>query len=948
MQKTTVEGFRLSPQQKHLWSLQQDEGGMTARATCSVLIEGALDFQALERAVEMAVGRNEILRTSFVRLQGMAAPLQVVRDGGPVRIERLEACDLESQDRSPVPDRPPRADLDDATGLHLSLLSTSPDEHTLHVSLPALCADAVGLKNFVSELGRCYAASVRGEEVADEPMQYADFSDWQHEILASEETEVGRAYWRQAGGAGGHHPALPLENAPAAEHRFSPEVFSRALDAATAARLEGLACAHGSSLSSVALAAYFTLLSRLTASSQLRLGVSFEGRSYEELTSALGLFARFLPVNAGLPGETPFPLLLSSLDASLADAARWQELFTPDAAGLPPYCFEYAGGGAAVEAGPLRFTLERAAAYVSRFRLLLRCERRGDGPLLAEWHFDCALYGESEVARLAERWTAVIESLMARSFAARLDEVGVVCKGERAELMRYSRGARIEWEEAGCLHEIFERQAQRTPDAMAVVSEEGSLTYRELEERSNRLARRLRSLGVGAESRVGLMLERSVGMVVGLLGILKAGGAYVPLEAGQPVERLSRMAGDAGVRALVTTDSLRAQAQALGVETEIYLDGDRERIERESCETLGATAVGDNAAYVIYTSGSTGSPKGVVISHRSIRNRLLWMSEQFPLTAGDCVLQKTPYNFDASIWEFFAPLFAGARLVMARPGGHQDGAYLVAAIVEHGVTTLQLVPSMLRVLLEEPGFDRCKSLRRVFCGGEALTAKIQEQFFARMSLEELHNLYGPTETAIDATSWTFRADDRRRAVIIGQPIANTEVHILDAHLRPVPFGVGGELHIGGVNLARGYLNRPGLTAERFIPNPFGEGPGERLYKTGDLVRRLEDGSIEYLGRIDHQIKLRGFRIEPGEIEAALCRHPQVRQAVVTLREGEAGHKRLVAYVVGPSDTALTAGELQGHLKSLLPEYMVPSGVVLLDSLPLTPNGKDRKSTRLNS
>ncbi|HEX8852635.1 MAG TPA: amino acid adenylation domain-containing protein, partial [Pyrinomonadaceae bacterium] len=566
----------------------------------------------------------------------------------------------------------------------------------------------------------------------------------------------------------------------------------------------------GSSLQTSLLASYFLLLSRLTSASELKLGVNFDGRNYEELTSALGLFARFLPIHADLSTELSVSRLFSTLDASLADAARWQELFThpsqgDGAAAFFPFCFEYEEESPAVGVGgTLRLSMVRTSAYISRFKLLLRCVRRADGSLLAEWHYDGACYDEDEVTRLVERWVRTIESLCEQPSAARPDEVEIVGDGELAELLRHGRGTAEEWDGPRCVHEIFAEQAARTPAAVAVVYEDESISYAELERRANQLARYLRGQGVCAEQRVGLLMERSVEMVVALLGILKAGGAYVPLEGSQPPERLARMVEDACARIVVTTSSLRGVAEALRAEREVYVDDERELIAQQSAERLEATASEDNVAYVIYTSGSTGSPKGVMISHRAICNRLLWMLKQFPMTADDSVLQKTPYNFDASIWEFFVPLFAGARLVMAQPEGHQDSAYLVEAIAAHGITTLQLVPSMLRIVLEEPGFDSCQSLRRVFCGGEALTAKIQEQFFARTGME-LHNLYGPTETAIDATCWTFRADDASRAVIIGRPIANTEVYLLDAHLQPVPFGVGGELHVGGAGLARGYL-----------------------------------------------------------------------------------------------------------------------------------------------
>ncbi len=971
MEKTIVEGFRLSPQQEHLWWLQQGHSDMSARASCTVRITGPVNPSTLENAVAKTISRHEILRTTFQRLQGMTMPLQVVSESSQARVQRYDLTELQPAHQvarrtellanSYLP-----ASFDEADPLHLALITTSPDEHTLLINLPAMCSDVVGLKNFVFELGRSYAASLDDDELSDEPMQYPDFSEWQNEILSSAESETGRAHWQQDREAVEAELILPLENPSFGVQDFKPRFVSYPLALSTVEKIERLSALHESSLATSLLGTFFALLARLTASAQLSLGVFFDGRNYDELASALGLFGRFLPVRADLSSGLQFPQLLAGLDASLADARRWQEFYTYStaastalASGAPgldhspapffPICFEFVDDAAPSVrvTDSLHFTLLQSSVYISRFKVLLRCLRQSDGSLVAEWHYDATRYDEAEVERLAQRWVAALESISAQEGAVRVAEVEVIGAGERTELLQQGRGSKETWGGEKCVHEIFAAQAARTPEAIALVYEGESLTYGELNKRTNQLAGYLRRKGVKAEERVGLMMERSIAMVVGMLGIMKAGGAYVPLERSQPSERLARMVKDAGVQVVVSVEELREEVVALraagGLEVELYLDSEGDAIERESGEAIGAVASEENIAYVIYTSGSTGAPKGVMICHKAICNRLLWMLKKFPITAADRVLQKTPFNFDASIWEIFVPLFAGACLVMARPEGHQDSAYLVSKIAESEITILQLVPSMLRIVLEEPGFEDCKSLRLVFCGGEALSANIQKQFFARLNLE-LHNLYGPTETAIDATSWTFRADDQSRAVIIGRPIANTEIYLLDSHLNLVPLGVGGELHIGGVNLARGYLNQAELTAERFIPNPFSSKPGERLYKTGDLARQFEDGAIEYLGRIDHQVKLRGFRIELGEIEAVLGRHPQVRQAVVTVREDEAEHKRLVAYVVAPSEPELTVSELHSYLKVLLPEYMVPSAFVFLTELPLLPNGKmDRKS-----
>ncbi len=491
------------------------------------------------------------------------------------------------------------------------------------------------------------------------------------------------------------------------------------------------------------------------------------------------------------------------------------------------------------------------------------------------------------------------------------------------------------------LPRLCEEQAARTPDAEAVRFEEHSLTYRELNQRANRLAHRLRARGVGPETLVGICMERSLELVIGLLGILKAGGAYVPLDPDYPAERLAYMLGDAHVRVLLTMRPLVERLPIHGTHL-ICLDED---LPDRNSQCVGNPVSGvlpHNLAYMIYTSGSTGRPKGAMNTHRGICNRLAWMQDAYQLTASDCVLQKTPFSFDVSVWEFFWPLIVGARLVLARPGGHRDSAYLVDLIAACRVTTLHFVPSMFHAFLEEPNLDRCASLKRVICSGEALPVDLHDRFFARLPAE-LHNLYGPTEAAVDVTYWACRAGSETRTVPIGRPIANTQIFLLDQALQPVPLGEAADLYIGGVGLGRGYAGRPDLTAEKFIPHPFAAEPGERLYRTGDLARYRADGAIEFLGRTDHQVKIRGFRIELGEIEAVLGKHPAVREVTVMAREDRPGDTRLVAYVVAPGAGA-DATVLRGYAAERLPEHMVPGVIVPLDALPLMPNGKVDRAT----
>ncbi|MFC3815765.1 amino acid adenylation domain-containing protein [Lysobacter sp. GCM10012299] len=674
---------------------------------------------------------------------------------------------------------------------------------------------------------------------------------------------------------------------------------------------------QGQSLATAVLAGWATLLHRL--SNQAQLAIAVEGRSG----------ATVLPVRLDLDATIIFPALIAKAGEQLALATT------------------AATEGVSTDGWQIGFAVGDGTAVVTELSLRMR---DSGGVLTLELEGDAALY---EAATL-QRYLRYGRNLLVAATAAPEQAIGrlaMIDAVERAHLLDGWNDTHVAYPQDCSLHSLIEAQVQRTPDAPAVVAEDRTLSYVQLNREANRLAHHLRAQGVRPDDRVGICIERGWAMVVGLLAILKSGGAYVPLDPSYPQDRLVHMLGDSAPKVLLTQAKLLPLLQSLEVRCPVLdLSVSQPAWAGEADTDVGAEALGLDArhlAYMIYTSGSTGLPKGAMNEHRGIVNRLLWMQDEYGLDANDTVLQKTPFSFDVSVWEFFWPLLTGARLVMARPDGHKDPAYLASVIREHGVTTMHFVPSMLHAFLEDDASPGCAGvLKRVMCSGEALPVALAERFHQRLPGVELHNLYGPTEAAVDVTAWTSAPGKAALSIPIGRPIANTRMYVLDPHLEPVPQGVTGELYIAGVQVGRGYLNRDELTAERFLPDPFAANdPQARMYRTGDLGRWLPDGNIEYQGRNDFQVKIRGFRIELGEIEARLTEHPLVTAGVVLARPDGDGDLRLVAYyVTQPVDAALGVEALRAHLGQQLPDHMIPAHFIHLPALPVTPNGKlDRRA-----
>jgi len=942
----------LSYAQQRLWFLDRFESGGTSLYNVPVAFHlngPGLRVPPLQSALAEIVRRHEVLRTVFRESAG-GEPVQVVQPFVEGVAGALPVIDL-----SALPDARIAAEIlereladqpfDLARGplLRCRLLRLGAEEHHLVVSAHHIAADGWSLEVLAREISELYQAFAQGlpSPLPPLPVQYADFAIWQRRTLSGEVLEAQLAWWRQR--LAGLPPALelPADRPRPARPSFRGNRRHSRLAPRTGAGLAALSRRQGSSLFMTLMAAFATLLSRYTGEEDLALGTPGAGRGNAETQGLIGFFVNTLVLRTSLAGDVSFPELLARVRTTVLDAYAHQDLpFEQLVAELAPQrdlaraplfqvLFALWERTPDLTLSPgLTGSIAELQTSSAMFDLALQVTRQGD-ELLSTAEYATDLFDAATIDRLLGHLDTLLVGIVAEP-GRRLSELPLLAAVEREQLAAWN--ATLEPRPTGAtLHGWFVAQAALTPDAVAVIAAEGALTYRQLDERSNRLARRLVAMGAGIDSRVALLLERSPEMVVALLGVLKAGAAYVPLDPDYPAERLAAMLEDARAVAVLAQERL-ADRLPTGART-LFLDGDR---DLEEGGELPSTVPEEAAAYLIFTSGSTGRPKATTVPHRAIVNYLLWMQAEFPLTPADRVLQKTAFSFDASVWVFWAPLLAGSTLVMARPGETREPAALVRAIQEHGVTVLPTVPSMLRVLLDQ-GLAACRGLRRVFVGGEALGADLQTAFFAAFAEREpeLVNLYGPTETTIAVTFWRCEREQASRPALLGEPIANARLHVLGSRLEPCPVGVPGELFVGGVPVSRGYLGRPAETASSFLPDPFASAPGERLYRTGDRVRRRPDGRLEYLGRTDHQVKVRGFRVEPGEIEAALATHPGVGQAAVLALPDPGGGSRLTAYVTGEVEEA----GLRAYLKQRLPGHMVPSGWVFLDALPLTPNDK---------
>ncbi|MCY1037056.1 amino acid adenylation domain-containing protein [Corallococcus sp. BB11-1] len=944
---TQPTGFRLSPQQARLWTLLTAAPGASSRARAVFALEGTLDVARLERAVRGLVSEHEVLRTTYRHLAGTSAAVQVPGEVPATVLEVLDWSALPEAEQAarleaPGAESAAAASLDVLKPWRLAVLGQ--DRHALIVEVPALSADRQTFAVLARELGRALTAPAAADE--EPPPQYADVAEVFHQILESDDSADGRRFWKDRDLTGAIGASLPTRRTGTDALGLRIGRQSRALSPDTATALEALALRLGVPLADVVLAGWSRLLARMAGGDDACVSVRVEGRGYEGLDAALGLFERWLPVRASHGAS--FEALVRDVARSVRETAAWQDDFDassalPGTSGAPPlrsFAFEDVAWPEPVRAGGLTLSLTHLEAHAERAELTLALVR-GQGPLSLELHHDEAAYTSEEATRLLERLETLLASAVATPERA-LESLSWVGPGELLRLTDFNRTAR-DHDTQDTLPARFDAVARTRPDAVAVAFEDEQLTFATLDERANRIASHLRSRGVGTETRVAVCLERSVEQLVVLLGVLKAGGTFVPLDPTYPRERLAYVIQQSGAPLVVTRSHLRASLPD-GAHAFVCLDQETEALAAASPQAPDVTLSPENAAYVIFTSGSTGRPKGVMIPHRSALNLAATLRDVVYQGRGPGlrVSVNAPLVFDASVKQWLQ-LLNGHSLHIVPEEVRPDAVRMRAWVQRHAVDVVDCTPSLLGPLLAQGlGRDADFSPALVLVGGEAIDARTWADL-APLTRTRFVNMYGPTECTVNATACPI-ADSAQPS--IGGPLGNVRVHVLDAGLRELPLGVPGELFIGGAGVGRGYEGRPDLTAERFVPDPFSPAPGARLYRTGDVGRYREDGRIDFQGRADFQVKVRGYRIEPGEIEAQLRSHPQVGEAVVVVR-GTKEDARLVAYFVPrggvPADGELAmanlALELRAFLRERVPEFMLPTFFMALPRLPLNRNGK---------
>jgi amino acid adenylation domain-containing protein len=947
----------LSIIQKRIWLMEQLQPELPfSNSPLALTLKGTLDKSVLSQSLTFILNRHEALRTIFplhngepfqkvlqpwilspeiIAIQNLSREQQI--------IEAKKIAQLEAQQKF---------DLQTGPLIRTKLLQLSESEHILLIIMHHIIFDGWSENILIDELNCLYNAMLSNQKpnLPELLIQYKDFTIWQEKRLNQEFLAKKLSYWQTK--LADNLSTLELKTDFPRPNNFSYEGDNENLilsDSLTNS-LVSLTQKKGVTLFMVFLATFQALLYRYTSQEKINVGVPIAGRNRKEIEGLIGLFMNTIVFCSDFSHDPTFNELLADVKQVSLEAYSHQELpFDKLVEVLKP------------NRDKNRWPIFQV---LFNFRNLPTQQPQKENSLLIEkfncpWgmiggldlileitnisqQFHCKftyptqLFQQSTIQLLVQHFKLLLENAVAQPDKP-LNQLNLLTDEERNKILRTWNSTQKHYPKSFCIHELFEQQVLKTPNNIAVVFEGEQLTYSQLNEEANQLAHYLKEKIITSNVTIGICIERSLEMIIGILAIIKAGCIYVPLDPEYPQERLNFMIEDSNIAALLTQNHLKPKlSNYQGLI--ITLDEDKYLWSEANKENLSPQLELNDNLYIIYTSGTTGKPKGVIVTHRGACNHLHWRHNYFPLTTSDKVLQKASLNFDDSFWEIFEPLTIGAQLILAPPYQHAEIQYLINTIIKNKVTTLCLVPSLLQVFLENPHASKCTTLKRVTTGGERLSVKVQEKFFQVLNAD-LYNGYGATETTIAVCYWKCQPNQAYSTVPIGKPINNTQVYILNSHLQPLPVGITGELYIAGDGLARGYLNRPDLTAQKFINNPFGDG---QLYKTGDLARYLPDGNIEFIGRIDEQIKIRGFRVELGEIENNLLEHSNIKETVVVALENEQGEKYLVAYLI--TNESLKITEIRDYLTQKLPNYMLPSAFVFLDEFPLTPNGKiDKKA-----
>ena len=941
MQTQDIVGYRLSPQQRRLWKLRESGRLAAGSVVGEFKVSGKVDRDRLVYAIRNAVEECELLRTSFAHLSGMLVPLQVVGDVPEIVLQEVNPGngptssawdEIKSQATSSA------VDYENSCAPKF-WFSREKGGFRLLIGVPSICADRVSMVNIGKAISRFYA----GQEIAreDAPLQYADLSKWLNELVEAEESSEGRSYWeKQFSGKQSIELRLPGENSAPEIHdvRQTTKRGLRELAMAVGVFAERI----GVNETAVLLACWQTLLWRLSRVDELSLNVVLAGRSYDGTGEIIGPLERAIPIFTEPTPQTNVFEFVKSADRQCREAADWQEYYDPELLSAESahaqFGFAHCDHEPEWQAGGTRWSVAEILDATPAYKAFLKAVKK-DSELQISLQYDAGQIDEAMAERVLRQYMSLLTSMVKSGPTSRITELELADAEECAQLQKFN--------ETACafpLHktviDLFLEQARQSGTKTAVSFNGKTFSYAELNSRSSKLALRLTQAGIGEGQIVGICLKRSIELVVAMLGAWKAGAAYFPFEADVPASRLAYMLENSGVNLILTETESAKKLRAHGRQL-IILDSDAQNVAVTDENRLATLPSADSVAYIIYTSGSTGEPKGVMVTHRNLANHMFWVVKEYGLGERERVLLKTSISFDACVWEWLFPLLQGGTLVVAADGMQSDSRYLAEVLKKEKITTLQVVPTMLRVLLEEDGITKCSALERIFAGGEALTPDVVKRFQERVG-KTLINMYGPTEATINATCLTMGSET---STVIGRPIANTQIYILREDLGLCGIGEAGEICIAGEAVARGYIGRPEETAAKYVANPYSSSPGARMYRSGDKGRWNGNGELEFVGRMDNQVKVRGYRIELGEVERAVQEQGGVAQAAVVVKERAGGERQLIAYVeMAEGSSGDAVGRVRAGVRERLPEYMCPAQYVRMERIPRTASGKlDRKA-----